>query len=143
MLGSLAFLLFLQLNPSTGPLDFDLARGARQLDAVKVSEAITIDGVLNESAWSQAPMASKFIQTEPREGKAATEDTEVRVLISLAGGARRQRPRDDARQLLDFDNGVHKRAGSIQQQQKPMEFQYSVQRHPPALVRFLCRIQRA
>ena len=80
MLWSLAFLLFLQLNPSTVPLDFDLARGARQLDAVKISEAITIDGDLNEAVWSRAPMASNFIQTEPREGEPATEDTEVRVL---------------------------------------------------------------
>jgi hypothetical protein len=48
MLWSLAFLLLFQLNPSTDPVDFDLARGSRQLDAVKISEAITIDGVLNE-----------------------------------------------------------------------------------------------
>ena len=52
----------------------------RRLAAVRAAGKIVLDGELNESAWSQAPMAHNFIQNEPREGEPATYDTEVRVL---------------------------------------------------------------
>ena len=41
---------------------------------------ITLDGELDEPSWSEAPIASNFIQNDPREGEPATFDTEVRVL---------------------------------------------------------------
>ena len=41
-----------------------------------------LDGALDEPAWSEAPVASGFIQNDPREGTPATYDTEVRVLYS-------------------------------------------------------------
>ena len=73
--------LILQLNGGApGQIDFDLARQSRQLPAVKISDSIAIDGSLSEAAWDQAPVASGFTQTEPREGAPATEDTEVRIL---------------------------------------------------------------
>ena len=46
---------------------------------MRVSEAVTIDGALNEPVWSTAAAATGFIQADPREGEAATEDTEVRI----------------------------------------------------------------
>jgi len=40
---------------------------------------IHVDGVLDDEAWQDAPIASGFRQREPREGASATEQTEVRV----------------------------------------------------------------
>ena len=53
----------------------------RRIEALRVTEAIKIDGVLNESAWSSAQPASDFVQEEPNEGLPASEKTEVRVLF--------------------------------------------------------------
>jgi hypothetical protein len=49
--------------------------------ATRVTEAVTIDGRLNEPAWSTAAPASGFVQADPREGDPATEDTEVRIVF--------------------------------------------------------------
>src|SRR5215216_7503349 len=54
--------------------------GTRRIKAVRTTEEIRIDGVLNETAWNQAAPASGFRQQEPSEGASATEQTEVRVL---------------------------------------------------------------
>ena len=41
---------------------------------------ISIDGSLSEAAWATAPPVAGFIQTDPSEGRPATECTEVKVL---------------------------------------------------------------
>ena len=51
-----------------------------RLRAQKISEAISIDGKLDESSWDNAPVASDFIQSEPKEGAPSAEQTEARVL---------------------------------------------------------------
>ena len=48
------------------------------------ASALRIDGLLDETAWRDAPMASGFRQQEPFEGEPATEITEVRVLFDDA-----------------------------------------------------------
>jgi hypothetical protein len=48
--------------------------------AMPVTDALRVDGALDEAAWGSAPVASGFRQREPREGEAASESTEVRVL---------------------------------------------------------------
>ena len=45
-------------------------------------EAPRLDGRLDEPVWDRAPLASDFLQREPREGEPATESTEVRILYS-------------------------------------------------------------
>jgi hypothetical protein len=50
------------------------------LRAVRVAAAVRVDGVLDDAAWTAAPVASGFRQREPREGEPATEATEVRVV---------------------------------------------------------------
>ena len=80
MIQALSLLLMLQLAADSGAIDIDLARRTRQLEAVNISDPVTIDGDLGESAWNGAPLASNFIRTEPTEGSPATEDTEVRIL---------------------------------------------------------------
>src|SRR5437762_6246139 len=49
------------------------------LHAVRTSEKIVIDGVLNDKTWESAPPATEFTQRDPNEGKAPTEKTELRI----------------------------------------------------------------
>lgn len=46
------------------------------------NETPLIDGHLDEAIWAGAPIASNFIQRDPREGEPATEQTEVRIIYS-------------------------------------------------------------
>jgi hypothetical protein len=62
------------------PIDYATARFERRLIAQRASGALVIDGALDEATWAEAPVASGFLQNEPREGQPATFDTEVRVL---------------------------------------------------------------
>ena len=48
--------------------------------ALRVQEALTIDGVLNEEVWQHTVPMTDFVQAEPLEGQPASERTEVRVL---------------------------------------------------------------
>lgn len=53
---------------------------ALQLRALRINSHIQLDGLLAEPEWRQAQAAAGFRQNQPREGEAATEKTEVRVL---------------------------------------------------------------
>ncbi len=78
---SLALLLVMGLAaPPADKIDYNTAHLGRRLASVKATEKITIDGRFEERAWDTAPIATDFIQSEPKEGEAATEKTEVRVL---------------------------------------------------------------
>jgi hypothetical protein len=48
--------------------------------ALAVSDAPTIDGALDERMWKDAEPLTGFVQAEPFEGSAASENTEVRIL---------------------------------------------------------------
>jgi len=48
--------------------------------AVRTSEPIVIDGVLDEAAWFSAPAITDLIQIVPDEGEPQTERTEIRIL---------------------------------------------------------------
>lgn len=48
---------------------------------MRTTAPIRLDGVLDESVWKDAEIASGFIQSEPRDGQPATEKTEVRLLF--------------------------------------------------------------
>jgi len=61
-------------------IDYQTARSERRLQAIKTIEPIVLDGRLEEPAWSQAVVATSFIQNEPRTDEPASETTEVRVL---------------------------------------------------------------
>ncbi len=52
----------------------------KEASALKVNEAITIDGALSETAWEKARELTDFIQFEPERGKPATLKTIVKVL---------------------------------------------------------------
>ena len=53
----------------------------RRVRAARITEALKIDGLLDESAWSAAQPATDFLQQQPTEGAPASERTEVRVLF--------------------------------------------------------------
>ncbi len=61
-------------------IDYSTARQDRLLQVARLAGEIRLDGVLDEPAWSDAPVARNFIQNDPREGAPATYDTDVRVL---------------------------------------------------------------
>lgn len=52
----------------------------KSVSASKTNKSITVDGLLEETPWQKAPVASHFIQFEPKRGKPASVRTEVRVL---------------------------------------------------------------
>src|SRR6184192_1399182 len=56
------------------------ASSGHRLKALRAVNQIKIDGVLNETAWTNADVISDFRQEEPVEGEPATEKTEIRVL---------------------------------------------------------------
>src|SRR5688572_20701919 len=71
---------FAQAQQEAGAINYESARFGRRLEAVRSSGEISLDGALDEPAWSSAPVARDFLQNDPREGQAATFDTDVRVL---------------------------------------------------------------
>ena len=80
-----ALVCALSLGPTTDggagqQTQVDAARLDRRLSAVRTAGPMTIDGALDEPDWRRAPVASGFIQNDPREGEPASEETEVRVL---------------------------------------------------------------
>ncbi len=56
----------------------------KQVAAYPVQTRIVIDGVLDEAAWQQAPVAGDFVQFEPYNGAAPTEKTVVKILYDDA-----------------------------------------------------------
>jgi hypothetical protein len=65
---------------TTSAVDYETAREQRRLKAAQAQGPITLDGRLDEASWGGAPLATNFIQNDPREGEPATHDTEVRLL---------------------------------------------------------------
>ncbi len=57
---------------------------AKTLVAVRAEADIEIDGRLEEAVWKEANPATGFLQTEPYEGRAATAETEVRVIYDAS-----------------------------------------------------------
>lgn len=51
------------------------------LQAIRVhGDAIQVDGLMSEAAWGESNVATDFVQFEPNEGAAGSQDTEARVL---------------------------------------------------------------
>ncbi len=54
--------------------------GHYEVKAIRARGEVTVDGRLDEPDWRRAQPVDHFIQTEPAEGRPATEPTEVRVI---------------------------------------------------------------
>jgi hypothetical protein len=71
---------FAQAPTPSAPIDYEAIRASRIVEAIRVSEAISLDGVLEEAAWKTTIPATDFIQLTPRPGQQAQQRTEVRFL---------------------------------------------------------------
>jgi hypothetical protein len=60
--------------------DFEAVRLKKIITAVRITDAIALDGRLDEPAWQLASPATDFIQRVPTNGMPSGERTEVRVL---------------------------------------------------------------
>ncbi|MCB2377983.1 carbohydrate binding family 9 domain-containing protein [Hymenobacter sp. BT635] len=82
LLGCLLGLILPAQAQSTAPIAAAAATAApkRQLQAVRITEVIKLDGVLDETVWQQAPVATDFVQQRPNPGVPERHKTEVRVL---------------------------------------------------------------
>src|SRR4051794_28770367 len=61
-------------------VDYAALRDERRIQAVRAAMPMTLDGALDEAAWRDATIAGGFLQSEPNEGEAASERTDVRVV---------------------------------------------------------------
>jgi hypothetical protein len=59
--------------------DYEAAQLAAIVAAMRTTENITINGLLDEPAWERAAPAGNFIQRRPRTGEPMTERTAVRL----------------------------------------------------------------
>lgn len=57
----------------------------KSIDAITVSDFIKIDGILDETVWETAPVATDFIQRIPYNGKPAYFNSEVRFSYDNSG----------------------------------------------------------
>ncbi|MET4076774.1 DUF5916 domain-containing protein [Hymenobacter sp. UYCo722] len=83
----LAGLAHAQTPAATPPAtQLNLAKPApkRQLQAIRISTAPKMDGVLDEAVWQTAPVATDFYELEPTPGPIEKHKTEVRVLYDDA-----------------------------------------------------------
>ena len=62
------------------PAPSDSSRAAPRSFATRTTGEIHLDGRLDEAEWQQAAATTEFTQTDPDEGKPATQPIEVRVL---------------------------------------------------------------
>ncbi len=62
-------------------VDYETARFDKNVVAVRTTEEISLDGILDEGAWDRAVAATNFVQRRPNPGAASEERTEVRVLF--------------------------------------------------------------
>ena len=89
LIGALSIPLFVVCTQAHQPLTREILQQStkaettesRPIQAIRVSDTIKIDGVLDEAAWELAQPATDFRQERPIEGAPASEKTEVRVLF--------------------------------------------------------------
>src|SRR5256884_2210397 len=67
-------------TPTPTPLEHNSTE-PRRIHAIRATDTIKIDGLLDEPAWSLAQPATEFLQQQPTEGAPASECTAVRVLF--------------------------------------------------------------
>jgi Domain of unknown function (DUF5916)/Carbohydrate family 9 binding domain-like len=66
--------------PASSPLPLNVPGPRLIASATRITEAPTIDGVLDEGMWQGVSPLTGFVQAEPFEGMPGSESTEVRLL---------------------------------------------------------------
>ena len=81
-IGSVSFFFLLWLCMVLTPLGVDAQteRELPRMSATRTSDAIKIDGVLDERAWQSVASIRELYQIQPDQGAPATELSEVRIL---------------------------------------------------------------
>ena len=74
----LFFIFFTSSNLQAQTLDAFHAK--KELSATRITKAPHIDGVLDDESWKNAPIATDFIQLEPKPFSKSSHSTEARVL---------------------------------------------------------------
>ena len=74
------FILFLLASNVVAAQDLDAVRAAKHAMAVRISQPIRLDGLLDDPAWELAQPLRDFYQQWPDEYRPATRPTEVRFL---------------------------------------------------------------
>ncbi len=54
----------------------------REIEAVRISTSLRVDGLINDDEWKNVKPVSNFIQIEPYQGKLPNHDTEIKVLYN-------------------------------------------------------------
>ncbi len=85
------------------------AQDRKNLTAQRVAEAPKIDGVLDDDVWKNIPIATDFIQREPKPGIPAKQKTEVKIIyddiaIYIAAQLYDDKPDSILRELSQRDN---------------------------------------
>jgi hypothetical protein len=60
--------------------DLESIRVEKRAEAIRVTQPLQIDGILDEPAWELAPVVTDFYQQQPAEFEIATRRTEVRFM---------------------------------------------------------------
>jgi hypothetical protein len=75
-------ILILTLQKVSAQDIFGPSQDRQAINAQHIETKITVDGILNESAWDEADSLSNFIQIEPYQGKNSANKTTVKVLYN-------------------------------------------------------------
>ena len=73
-----------QTVPAVTPAAAATLAPKRQLRALRITEPVKLDGVLDEAAWQAAPVATDLIQNRPNPGPHEKQPTEIRILYDDA-----------------------------------------------------------
>jgi len=69
-------------SPQTNPRQVGVQEPFRTAQASRLDRDPKMDGTLDDPLWQQATPITNFLQREPYEGQAPTEQTEVRILYT-------------------------------------------------------------
>jgi hypothetical protein len=79
------------------------ADGRREVVAASAASVVTLDGVLDDPVWAGVEPVAHFVQSEPDEGKPATQNTVVRIAVEAEYLYVAAYCYDDPRQLVVTD----------------------------------------
>ncbi|MEL6834705.1 MAG: DUF5916 domain-containing protein [Bacteroidota bacterium] len=74
-------LIFFTLGQSLAQITFEPPEEPANIQAIRTSKPISIDGELNEESWLRSSIVTAFVQKDPEQGAAASMPTEARILF--------------------------------------------------------------
>ncbi|MEL7421519.1 MAG: DUF5916 domain-containing protein, partial [Bacteroidota bacterium] len=74
-------LILFTLGQSLAQITFEPPEEPANIQAIRTSKPISIDGELNEESWLRSSIVTAFVQKDPEQGAAASMPTEARILF--------------------------------------------------------------